>query len=191
MAFSLTGDPGCEYGGGVGCSHNGKGGPKQSVAGWILYNRFWFKNDRYAITVGAGAMDNPGRYFVLLPPINGADAVSGSPNFAQNPGDPFKAWEASFPFDWMPKQCIAFRVEYGYRHAGVPYLSGPGGITPPGVNTGLPSVFGGENAGSPGQFVCNDRSAVSDPALCGPVGAWFPDLRRNETSVRLAIMVKS
>ncbi len=190
MAFSLTGDLGCEYGGGVSCYHNGKGGPKQSFAGWMLYNRFWFKNNRYAITLGGGAMDNPGRYLTLLPPINGADAVSSSPYFTQNPGDPFKAWDATMTFDWMPKQYITFRAEYGYRHASVPYFSGPGGITPPGGNTGSPSVFGGENAGSPGQFVCNDHSLASDPALCGSVGVWYPDLRKNEASVRFAIMVK-
>ena len=30
MAFSLTGDLGCEFGGGVSCYGNRKGGPKQS-----------------------------------------------------------------------------------------------------------------------------------------------------------------
>jgi hypothetical protein len=76
-AFSLTGDLGCEYGGGVSCHGNGKGGPKQSFVGWMAYNRFWFKKDTYGLTVGGGMMNNPGRYLVLLPPINGADAVSG------------------------------------------------------------------------------------------------------------------
>jgi hypothetical protein len=32
---------------------------------------------------------------VLLPPINGATAASGTPYFTENPGDPFKAWDAS------------------------------------------------------------------------------------------------
>ncbi len=103
MAFSLTGDLGCEYGGGVSCHHNEplvtaangspKGGPKQSFAGWMLYNRWWFDKDKYAITVGGGAFDNPGRYLTLLQPINGADAVSGTPYFPEGPGLPFKAWD--------------------------------------------------------------------------------------------------
>ena len=62
-------------------------------------------------------MANPGRYLTLLPPINGADSITGSAYFTQNPGDPYKAWDASLTFDWMPKQYIPFRAEYGYRHA--------------------------------------------------------------------------
>jgi hypothetical protein len=168
MAFSLTGDLGCEYGGGVSCHKNkplvgNKGGPKQSFAGWMLYNRWWFNKDMYGLTLGGGAVDNPGRYLVLLPPINGADAVSGSPYFTYNPGDPYKAWDTSVTFDYMPKQYITFLWEYGYRHASVPYFSGRGGITPPGGNTGTPAV---------------------------PVAGWTPDLRRDEPSLRMAIMVK-
>ena len=34
MAFSFTGDLGCEYGGGVTC-HGGKAGPKQAFLGWM------------------------------------------------------------------------------------------------------------------------------------------------------------
>ena len=144
MAFSLTGDLGCEYGGkgtavgaqgqtvilNTNCFHDTPTSRKQTFAGWMAYNRFWFKKDIYAVTVGGGAMDNPGRYLALLPPINGADAITGSPYFTQNPGDPFKAWDTSLTFDWMPRQYITFRSEYGYRHANVPYFSGRGGITP-------------------------------------------------------------
>jgi hypothetical protein len=163
MAFSLTGDLGCEYGGGVSCHGDTKSGPKQSFTGWMLYNRFWFKKDLYAVTLGGGVMDNPGRYLTLLPPINGADAISGSPYFTQNPGDPFKAWDMTVTADWMPKEYITFRAEYGYRHANVPYFTGAGGITPPGGNTGTPAT---------------------------PVPGWAPDLRKDEPSMRYAIMVK-
>jgi hypothetical protein len=163
MAFSLTGDLGCEYGGGVSCYGDTKGGPKQAFLGWMFYNRFWFKKDLFGVTVGGGAMNNPGRYLTLLPPINGADAISGSPYFTQNPGDQFKAWDVSGTFDWMPRQYITFRAEYGYRHANVPYFTGPGGITPPGGNTGTPTVL---------------------------VPGWTPDLRKNEATIRYAIMVK-
>jgi hypothetical protein len=193
MAFSLTGDLGCEYGGGVSCHHNEplttaangspKGGPQQSFAGWMLYNRTWFKKDKYAVTVGGGAFDNPGRYLTLLQPINGADAVSGSPYFPEGPGLPFKAWDTSITFDYMPRQYITFLWEYGYRHANVPYFTGRGGITPPGGNNG-----------EPGQFVCMDNTpagtALTSASCAADGGVWYPDLRKDEPSLRMAIMVK-
>jgi hypothetical protein len=193
MAFSLTGDLGCEYGGGVSCHHNEpltiaangspKGGPKQSFAGWMLYNRWWFDRDKYAITLGGGAFDNPGRYLTLLQPINGADAISGSPYFPEGPGLPFKAWDNSVTFDYMPKQYITFLWEFGYRHADLPYFTGRGGITPPGGNNG-----------EPGQFVCMDNTPAGTsltPTSCASDGGvWYPDLRKDEPSLRMAIMVK-
>ena len=80
MAFSFTADAGCEYGGG-GTSCTGKGAPKQAFLGWMAYNRIWFHKDLVALTLGGGKMNNPGRYLTLLPPINGATPVSGSPYF--------------------------------------------------------------------------------------------------------------
>ena len=50
-------------------------GPKQSFLGAMVYNRFWFDHDRFGVTLGGGAINNPGRYLVLLPPINGATAA--------------------------------------------------------------------------------------------------------------------
>jgi hypothetical protein len=206
MAFSLTGDLGCEYGASgnfvtaqgrtinnnVNCHHNTATSSKQTFAGWMLYNRFWFKKDLYAVTVGGGAMDNPGRYLTLLPPINGADAISGSPYFTENPGDPFKAWDTSFTFDWMPKQYITFRVEYGYRHANVPYWTGRGGITP-GVN-GNPSTIPNPSAGTvvPGTTFVPGPFLSATPYFTCVAGAtgWCPDQRKDEPSMRYAIMVK-
>jgi hypothetical protein len=202
MAFSLTGDLGCEYGGPVSlglntnCHHNTATSKKQTFAGWMLYNRFWFNHDKFGLTIGGGAMDNPGRYLTLLPPINGADAVTGTPYFSGNPGDPFKAWDTSLTFDWMPQQYITFRWEYGYRHANVPYWSGQGGITPPGGNTGSFSNFGGLSNGA-GQLVPG-TTFVPGPTLSATPGStcvagatgWCPDLRKDEQSIRMAIMVK-
>jgi hypothetical protein len=138
MAFSLTGDMGCEHGGGVSCAGDSAKGPKQSFIGYMFYNRFWFHKDLYGVTLGGGQINNPGRYLVLLPPINGATAFSGTPYFTENPGQPFKAWDTSATFDYMPAQYITFRFEYDHRAANVPYFSGAGGITPPGGNTGSP-----------------------------------------------------
>jgi len=190
MAFSLTGDLGCEYGAGVSCHSNTKGGPKQSFVGWMGYNRFWFHRDLFAVTVGGGQINNPGRYLVLIPPINGETAITAatnSPYFTGNPGDPFKAWDTSITFDWMPSQYITFRWEYDYRHANVPYWSGPGGITPPGGNNGSPQFYTCSNGSSSGQ-----TSLVPAEAACGGgIGSiWFPDLRKNESFIDMAIMVK-
>jgi hypothetical protein len=175
-AFSLTGDMGCEHGGGVSCAGNSAKGPKQSFLGYMFYNRLWFDNDKYGLTLGGGQINNPGRYLVLLPPINGATAASGTPYFTENPGDPYKAWDVSGTFDWMPSQYITFRWEYNHRAANVPYFSGSGGVTPPGGNT----------FGSPGSTVC-----FSGAPPCGSLAnTWFPDLRKTENRLNMAILVK-
>src|SRR5712664_2728166 len=170
-AFSFTGDLGCESGGGVSCFGNRVkvvGGqrivnPKQSFVGYMIYNRLWFHKDRYAVTLGGGQINNPGRYLVLLPPINGATAISGTPYFTENPGDPYKAWDVSGTFDWMPSQYITFRWEYNHRAANVPYFTGRGGVTPPGGNTG---------------------------PLGSTVPGWTPDLRKDENRLNLSVLVK-
>jgi hypothetical protein len=162
-AFSLTGDAGCEHGGGVSCAGTSAKGPKQSFLGFMLYNRLWFDRNLFGVTVGGGRINNPGRYLVLLPPINGANATSGTPYFTENPGDKFKAWDASATFDYMPSQYITWRLEYNHRAADVPYFSGPGGITPPGGNQGAPGSL---------------------------VAGWTPDLRNSENRMTGAVLVK-
>ncbi|MGA8623032.1 MAG: outer membrane beta-barrel protein [Candidatus Sulfotelmatobacter sp.] len=191
MAFSFTGDLGCEFGGGVSCYGNKAGGPKQSFIGYMLYNRAWFKKDKYGVTIGGGQINNPGRYLVLIPPINGETAPSAainSPYFTGNPGDPFKAWDSSFTFDYMPKQYITFRWEYDYRHASVPYWTGAGGITPPpGSNNGFPQFYACSNGATSGQTIL---SAAETACGGGPSSVWFPDLRRDEHFIDMAILVK-
>jgi Putative beta-barrel porin-2, OmpL-like. bbp2 len=174
-AFSLTGDMGCEHGGGVSCSTNhGTGAnfhPKQSFLGYMIYNRLWFDKDKFGLTIGGGKINNPGRYLVLLPPINGATAASGTPYFTENPGDQFKAWDVSGTFDYMPSQYITFRWEFDHRAANVPYFSGPGGVTP----TNCPTAPLVENiCGTPGAFV----------------PGFTPDLKKIENRIGLSILVK-
>jgi hypothetical protein len=198
LAFSLTGDLGCEYGAGVSCHGDGKGGPKQSFVGYMFYNRFWFHNDLFGLTLGGGQINNPGRYLVLLPPINGESAISAatnSPYFTENPGDPYKAWDSSITFDYMPKQYITFRWEYDYRHASVPYWTGRGGITPPGGNTGFPTDFVCSTGASSGQtsLPAAETSCTAIEGLSGPPAmssVWFPDLRRDESFIDIDLMVK-
>jgi hypothetical protein len=219
MAFSVTADMGCEFGKGVQC-HGGTlaspKGPKQSFIGYMFYDRTWFKKDHYGLTIGGGQINNPGRYLVLLPPINGESASSAAinaPYFTGNPGDPFKAWDTTLTFDYMPVEWLTWRWEYGYRHASVPYWNGHGGMTPPAY---LGATYGTNN-GSPTEFACMDGSAVAPPtgqkigqvpnnadgfgapayvdAYCGSSssphgGVWYPDLRRDEQYVDIDLMVK-
>jgi hypothetical protein len=184
MAVSVTGDAGCEFGGGVSCHNNSGGHPKQSFIGYMVYNRLWFDKDLFGFTLGGGQINNPGRYLVLLPPINGetaGTAAINSPYFTENPGDPFKAWDLSETFDYMPKQWITFRVESDYRHASVPYWSGAGGVTPP----------PGTNNGYPGQYACMDGTPSATTTGCGNDGGlWTPDLKKNEWLLDIDLMVK-
>ena len=56
-------------------------------AGWMSYLRFWWDKNLWAMTLGGGEMNNPGRYLTLLPPINGATAVTGTPYYTENAND--------------------------------------------------------------------------------------------------------
>ncbi|MFT3712133.1 MAG: outer membrane beta-barrel protein [Archangium sp.] len=155
-AVSLTLDAGCEFGGGVTCG-------TQYFLGFMAYHRAWFWSDHLALTVGGGAITNPGRYLVLLPPINGASASSGTPYFTANPGDGFDAWDLQVTFDVMPIGYLTARTEFNHRAASVPYFTGRGGVTPPGGNQG--------GAGS-------------------LVEGWTPDLSRTEDRLTFSLMVK-
>jgi hypothetical protein len=186
MAFSITADAGCEYGGGVTC-HGGKGGPKQSFLGWMAYDRTSFAKNQFAITLGGGKMNNPGRYLTLLPPINGADAVSGSPYLTANPGDKAHMWDSSINFQWMPKQYITWWAEGVYRRSDIPYWAGRGGMTPPGGNTGSPSQYVCAAGGSAGT---NDLAAAQVACGGGLSSVWFPDLRKSQLTFSVGVMVK-
>ncbi len=220
MAFSATGDLGCEYGGTqpgtiVSCHNNSNGHPKQSFAGWMVYNRFQFKKDLFGVTLGGGVLDNPGRYLTLLPPINGADAVSGSPYFQGYPGSIYKAWDSTITFDWMPSQFTTFRFETGYRYANVPYWTGRQGITPPGANytndLTNPAHFicsngadsgvgaGGIIANNTGNYLQDLNIGTAESACAtiegfsGPPSInniWQPDMRKSQWENTIAIMVK-
>jgi hypothetical protein len=225
MAFSLTGDAGCESGSGVACTGSAdhkifspatSTSPavyyqKQSFLGWMLYNRFWFDKDKYGLTIGGGQINNPGRYLVLLPPINGATAVSGTAYFPEDPGQPFHGTDGTITYDYMPSQYVTFRSEYSYRHSDVPYWAGRGGSTPPGGNTYTA-------IGSPADFTCTNGSTSADSgigyttmpnltynqeyaaniaaakAACAANSAypslWQADLRRDQQIVTFAILVK-
>jgi hypothetical protein len=186
MAFSFTGDAGCQYGGGSSCK-GGNGTLAQNFLGWMFYNRFWFDKDLFALTLGGGSMSNPGRYLVLLPPINGADAVSGSPYLTENPGQPAYQWDMTATFHWMPRDFLTFWWETGYRHSNIPYFAGSGGVTPPGGNNGSPANYVCSTGASAG----TGNLAAAEAACGGGAGSlWYPDLRNSQTTVSMGIMVK-
>lgn len=162
-AFTVTLDAGCEYGGGVSCSGGTPQSPSQYFLGFMVYNRLWFDNDRIGLTIGGGGINNPGRYLVLIPPINGATAFSGTPYFTAAPGDPYKAWDALVTLDYMPSQFVTFRGEFNHRSANVPYFAGQGGVTPPGGNVA---------------------------PLGSLVPGFAPDLRKTENRVTFALLIK-
>ncbi len=220
MAFTLTGDAGCEYGGGpssgpyntkglspemgsssvysggVNCHNSKNGRPKQMFIGTMAYTRAWFDKDKYAVTLGGGLMNNPGRYLTLLPPINGATATTGTPYFTENGGDRSQMKDGTITLDYMPSQFITFRLEEGYRYSDVPYWSGRGGITPPGGNNGSPSQYACASGVASGYGY---GSLASAETACYNLGngtgpdssaVWWPDLRTNQTNTTLAIMVR-
>jgi Putative beta-barrel porin-2, OmpL-like. bbp2/Carboxypeptidase regulatory-like domain len=185
MAFSLTGDAGCQYGGGIQCT-GARSNNKSSFIGWMLYDRYWFHKDTYAVTFGGGEMSNWGRYLTLLPPIDGAWAASGTPYFTENPGQRAHMWDSTINFQWMPKQYITWWAEVGYRHSDIPYFAGRGGVTPPGGNNGLPQYYTCMSGASAGTAELGAAIA----ACGGPGTVWFPDLRRSEAKTSFGVMVK-
>jgi hypothetical protein len=230
IAFTITGDAGCEYGGGpasfatpdgalnpkglspetgttdsysggVNCHGNSKNGrPKQDFIGWMMYNRYWFHKDLYAVTLGGGQMSNPGRYLTLLPPINGATAITGTPYYTENAGDRAQMHDGTITFDYMPSQFITFRLEEGYRYSDTPYWTGRGGITPPGGNNGSPQDYACAAGNSSGYGYGTANLALAEQACNAPLSAigtpaglnyiWWPDLRTNQTVSTIAIMVR-
>lgn len=178
-AVSLTVDAGCEFGG-TGTISSGTTTQidcsRQYFIGFMAYARAWFVQDRIALTLGGGAISNPGRYLVLTPPINGATAYTGFAGvdrngravWTQNPGDRFNAWDTQVTLDYMPTRNVTFRLEYTHRAADVPYFAGRGGMTPPN------GAGGHVNQGAPG-------SAVE---------GWSPDLVRTENRITLALLFR-
>ncbi len=140
-AASFTFDAGCDWGSsgpnvnGLGTGTNDATCGNNYFLGFMAYNRLWFDHNHYGLTFGGGAINNPGKYLVLVPPVNGATATSGAaPSFTANPGEPFWAWDTQVTADYMPTRNITFRLEFNHRWASVPYFAGAGGVTPPAGN---------------------------------------------------------
>jgi hypothetical protein len=150
-----------------------KGPAKENFIGVMGYDRTWWDHNIYAITLGGGFYNNPGRYLALLPPINGATASSGTNYFTENPGQKLFQWDSQLNFQYMPNDWITWWTEATFRHSDVPYWSGGGGITPPGTQDGV--QFGTQPGG---------------PALNTDGSMWYPDLRTREVIWGAGLMVK-
>jgi hypothetical protein len=184
MAMSVTLDFGCEYGGGVHCD---SGTNQANFVGIMAYNRFWFDHDVMALTIGGGSMRNTGRYLVLVPPVNGATAATGTPYFTEDPGQKIQQSDVQVNLQFMPNDWITWWTEGTYRYSNVPYWSGAGGVTPPNGSTGTFS-----NNGNPTAPVCNNgasASSVSD-SCAAEGGIWYPDLRKSEFIWGFGVMVR-
>jgi hypothetical protein len=147
--------------------------------------------------------------------MSATSAALNSPYFQMNPGDSFKGWDSTVTFDYMPRQWLTWRWEYGLRGSNIPYWNGRNGMTPP----AFAGAAWGVNNGAPTQFACMDGSAVPNPAgpysagqvpygttgtgapsyvgaYCGTSasgahgGIWYPDLRKDEHYVDIDLMVK-
>jgi hypothetical protein len=206
VAASLTVDAGCEFGdGNAAAGVNMTNCGNQYFLGFMAYARAWVDHDHFAATIGGGAITNPGRYLVLVPPINGATAFSGvSANLPNDPtkygafaglpafpacpqGSPgcpstssdFNAWDMQITGDYMPNDFITFRVEYNHRAASIPYFAGSGGMTP--CVNGTCSNQGA--AGSwPGQGTTPTVAGLNNPG--------GPDLSFTEDRITVAMMMK-
>ncbi len=186
MAFSLTADAGCQFGGGIQCP----GAPSQnksSFVGWMLYNRMWFHKNLFGLTLGGGQMSNYGRYLTLLPPIDGADAVSGTPYFTENPGQKAHMWDSTVTLQYMPREYITWWGEVGYRHADIPYFAGRGGVTPPAGDNAFPQYYTCMSGITSGTA---NLSAAETACGGGLSSVWFPDLRHSEAKISVGVMVK-
>jgi hypothetical protein len=187
------------YNGGVNChnSHNGK--PKQMFIGWMSYNRFWWDKDLFAMTLGGGQMNNPGRYLTLLPPINGATAITGTPYYTENAGDRAQMHDGTITFDYMPSQFITFRLE---KATATPTrLTGPAvaasrlraATTARPRSTPAPAARLRVTAMAPWAFNAEARlrRRKSDAGTAAGLNSiWWPDLRTNQTVITGAIMVR-
>jgi hypothetical protein len=211
VAASLTVDAGCEFGGSNDVANVAATNcTNQYFLGFMAYARAWFAQDRFAVTLGGGAITNPGRYLVLVPPINGATAASGvTANLANDPkygkfaglpafpacpkgavmpdksvcpdtSSDFDAWDIQISADYMPNSFMTFRLEFNHRAASIPYFASSGGMTP-GVNGFYTTQ------GLPGSWPGQNGQPLPTGTYNNAGG---PDLSFDENRITLAMMMR-
>jgi len=194
-AFSITGDFGIESGDGVSAfgktdTKTGVYKPAQNFISGMAYNRLWFgEKQKWAWTVGGGYMTNPGQYLVLAP-TGYADTLFQAQT---GPGSTFKAWDCSTSIDYMPLPGLTLKLEYVHRAVTqlgaapgttplVGYFAGAGGVTGP---TGYTNNSG---------YTWTSSGASIAPPLSSQSNAdgspWMPDMRKSESRIILAFIVR-
>jgi hypothetical protein len=101
----------------------------QYMTGISLANRWWFRENKLALSLRTDAITNPTGYLAFSPspvtPSDYTDAIGTDPKHQIN------VFQATATFDIMPNDHVTFRFEYVFRQANVPYFAGPGGTTSP------------------------------------------------------------
>ncbi|RYE26517.1 MAG: porin [Sphingobacteriales bacterium] len=147
-AFSINNHYGFQSGNGVKAS-------QQYMLGTSIAHRVWFAKNKLALTLRGDYVTNPGLYLAFNPspvaPNDFTDAI------AQVPNQKLELYQGTATFDVMPNDFVTFRLEYGYRHANVPYFAGHGGTTSPDGWTDTPTTN------------------------------WRPDLVKNENRMTIAV----
>ncbi|MCF8450075.1 MAG: porin [Taibaiella sp.] len=145
-AFSINNHYGFQTG-------NGVLADKNYMAGTSIANRIWFNRNKLALTLRGDYVTNPGAYMAFNP----SPVAANDYNDALAAGKTLDIIQATATFDLMPTDHFAFRLEYGYRGASVPYFAGSGGTTSP------------------------------DGWMDTPNNTWRPDLVNNEGRVTVAV----
>lgn len=121
-AFSLNSHYGFQYGAGTSSKSN-------YMTGSSLSNRFWFKQNKVALTLRGDFVTNPGLYLAFTPsPVSPNDFTDA---IAADPKQKLSIFQATSTLDLMPNDHVTFRIEYGYRKSNLPYFAANGGTTSP------------------------------------------------------------
>ena len=148
VAISMNNHYGFQFGNGVKAS-------EQYMLGTSVASRVWFAKNKLALTLRGDYVTNPGLYLAFIPsPVGPNDFTAAIANI---PNQKLDLYQGTITFDVMPNDFVTFRLEYGCRHANVPYFAGPGGTTSP------------------------------DGWADTPSGTWKPDLRTDENRITIAV----
>ena len=89
-AFSLTGDLGCEHGGGVSCTGNSAKGPKQSFIGFMVVQPALVPQGPLWLHVWRRKDQQPGTLSGFVAPDQWSNGHFGNPLFHREPGRPLQ-----------------------------------------------------------------------------------------------------
>lgn len=130
-AFSINNHYGFQSGNGVAAS-------TQNMMGVSAANRLWFYKNQFGLTLRGDYVTNPGLYLAFSPsPVAPNDYTT---TLASMSKQKIEMVQGTATIDVMPNDFYTFRIEYGYRHANVPYFAGRGGTTSPDGWTDTPTT---------------------------------------------------